>query len=134
MPGTAGHNLVVLSEVAGLAAGVVYLAAIDPHDPRAKMPVCLVKLISGLDCPACGGLRLVHDLLHGNVRAAVHDNPFMLLCSPVLLYLLVCHWRAARSGEPARIPRLLAYSLAGTAFIWMVVRNLPGWPLKPTVA
>ncbi|WP_432763268.1 DUF2752 domain-containing protein [Candidatus Protofrankia datiscae] len=111
--------------------GVGYLAVADPHDPDVLMPICPTKLVTGFDCPACGGLRLVHDLLHGQLRAAAHDNLFMLLCSPVLVYLI---WRQARAigrGEHTRVPGSLAYGLAGAALVWTVVRNLPGWPLTP---
>ncbi|WP_250280573.1 MULTISPECIES: DUF2752 domain-containing protein [unclassified Frankia] len=112
--------------------GVGYLFVADPHDPDVVMPMCPTKLVTGFDCPACGGLRLVHDLLHGQVRAAVHDNLFVLLCSPLLIYLLWRQARAAALGERARVPGPLAYGLAGAALVWMVVRNLPGWPLTPT--
>jgi hypothetical protein len=115
-------------------AGIGYLAVVDPHDPDAVMPVCPTKFVTGLDCPACGSLRLVYDMLHGHLRAAAHDNIFMLAISPVLLYLLLRQLRAARRGEQAPVPRLLAFGLAGAAFAWMVVRNLPRWPLKPTTS
>jgi hypothetical protein len=118
--------------VAAGVLGVGYLVAADPHDPNTVMPVCPIKTVTGLDCPACGSLRLVHDLLHGRLRAAVHDNLFVLLCSPVLMYV---GWRQARAavvGEQARIPGALAHGLAGGALVWTVVRNLPGWPLTPT--
>jgi hypothetical protein len=116
------------------AAGIGYLAVADPHDPDAVMPVCPVKLATGLDCPACGGMRLVYDLLHGHVRAAVHDNLFLLACSPVLLYLLWRQVRAVRRGERVPVHPHLAFGLLGAAFIWMAVRNLPGWPLVPTIS
>ncbi len=113
-------------------AGIGYLAGADPHDPATFMPPCPIKLVTGLDCPACGGLRMVHDLLHGRPRAAVHDNFFLLVCSPVLLHLLWRQARAVRDGERVEVSRWLAYGLGGAAVAWMVVRNLPGWPLIPT--
>jgi hypothetical protein len=46
---------------AGLAAAATlavlscaYLAVVDPADPSAPVPVCPTKLVTGLDCPACG--------------------------------------------------------------------------------
>ncbi|WP_239331743.1 DUF2752 domain-containing protein [Frankia sp. CiP3] len=128
-----GRTRLLLGAAAG-ALGVGYLAVVDPHDAAAVMPVCPAKFVTGLDCPACGGLRLVHDLLHGRLRAAVHDNLFVLLCSPVLVHL---GWRRARAawlGEQAPVPRALAHGLAAGALVWMVVRNLPGWPLAPASA
>ena len=127
-----GRDGVLLGQAAVAAAGLVYLLAVDPHDPRAWAPFCPVKLVPGLDCPACGGLRLAYDLLHGDVRSAIYDNIFLLLSSPLLVYQLGCHWRAVRAGEWHQVPRALAYGLAGAALAWMVVRNLPRWPLKPS--
>ncbi len=127
-----GRDRVLLGEAAGALAGLAYLMAVDPHGSRAWMPVCPFKLFTSLDCPACGGLRLAHDLLHGDARAAVHDNLFVVVSSPLLLYLLSCHWRAVRAGEALDISRPLAYGLVGTALAWTAVRNLPWWPLKPS--
>jgi Protein of unknown function (DUF2752) len=118
---------------AGGLAGAGYLLVADPHDPAALMPRCPTKLVTGLDCPACGGLRLAHDLLRADLGAAVHDNPFLLACAPALAFLAVERLRAARAGAPAPPRRRLAYGLAGAALAWMVMRNLPGWPLKPTL-
>jgi hypothetical protein len=123
----------LLAGAAGcLAAGAGYLAFVDPHDPGAVMPTCPTKALTGLDCPACGGLRLVHDVLHGSATAAVHDNLFLLVCSPLLVALVLRQARVYERGEPAPVPRPLAYGLAGAALVWTVVRNLPGWPLTPT--
>jgi hypothetical protein len=95
------------------------------------MPACPTKWVTGLDCPACGGLRLVHDLLHGNLRAAMRDNAFLVLMSPLLVYLVWRHARAVRGGERFEVPAWLAYGTGGLAVSWMVLRNLPGWPWKP---
>lgn len=123
----------MLLETAGALSGLAYLARVDPHDATALVPVCPIKWVSGLDCPACGGMRMVHDLLHGDVRAAARDNVFLLAASPALLYLLVLHVRSVRRGEPADIPKRISYVLAAAAVGWMLVRNLPRWSLKPTV-
>ncbi len=129
-----GRHRLMFGVVACALAGIGYLVVADPHDPHAVMPACPIRLVTGLDCPACGSLRLVHDLLHGQVQAAIHDNLFVLTCSPILMYLLWRQARAVRRGEKARVPRSLAYGLAGAAFVWMAVRNLPGWPLTPTTS
>jgi hypothetical protein len=131
-PLIARRDRVLLGEAAVAAAGVAYLLAVDPHDPRAWAPFCPVKAVTSLDCPACGGLRLAYDLLHGDVRAAVYDNIFLLVASPLLVYQLSRHWRAVRAGKRHEVPRAVAYGLAGAALGWMAVRNLPRWPLKPS--
>jgi hypothetical protein len=119
--------------VAGLgAAGAAYLLVADPHDPAVPMPGCPTRWVTGLDCPACGGLRLVHDLLHGQVRAAAHDNLYLLACGPVLAALLGRQAVAVARGSVAPVPRPIALGLGGGAALWMAVRNRPGWPLRPT--
>ena len=60
-----------------LAVGALtYIGLVDPHQPGALFPACPFKLLTGWNCPACGGLRMTHDLLHGNLSAAVVDNVF----------------------------------------------------------
>jgi hypothetical protein len=108
---------------------LTYLAFTDPHDPHAALPPCPTKLLTGWDCPLCGGLRVVHDLLHGDARAALRDNVFLLLISPVIGWLA---WRRfRRPGRPE--PRSVLVALSGAAAGWMVLRNLPWWPWKPTL-
>jgi hypothetical protein len=118
-------------EAIGLLTAVGYLAIADPHDRGAVMPHCPIKVASGWDCPSCGGLRAVHDLLHGEVRRALADNLFLVVTSPVLVYLLYQHVRTLRSGERYEIPEGLAYGLLVTACAWGVLRNRPGWRWKP---
>lgn len=123
LAGTAGGSL----------AALAYLALWDPHRPGAPL-ACPVKLATGLDCPGCGGLRMLHDLLHGRLGAATHDNPFLLMAGPLLGALLLRSGNAGGRPGSEAIPPRLACALAFTAGGWMLVRNLPGWPLKPVTA
>ncbi|WP_018499911.1 DUF2752 domain-containing protein [Parafrankia discariae] len=128
-----GRRRLALAGAGGcLLAGLGYLAGTDPHDPSSLLPRCPVRAVTGLDCPACGGLRLTYDLLHGMPAAAVRDNLFLLVCSPLLVILVLRQARAFDRGRPAPLPRAVGYGLAGAALAWMAVRNLPGWPLTPT--
>lgn len=113
-------------EALGLLGSLAYVAAADPHDGAVVMPHCPIKLMSGLDCPSCGGLRLVHDLLRGDVRGALADNLFLALVSPVLVCLLYQHARALSAGRSYEVPRSLAWGLLFGAAAWGVIRNLPG--------
>ncbi|KJE25179.1 Protein of unknown function (DUF2752) [Frankia torreyi] len=112
-------------------AGLTYLAGHDPHDPSTAMPGCPIHRVTGLDCPACGTLRATYDVLHGRWAAAGHDNVFVLACAPLLAGLLARQARAVRDDRYAPLPAPLAYGLGGAALVWMIVRNLPGWPLTP---
>jgi hypothetical protein len=102
---------------------------VDPHRPGAVFPPCPFKMITGWDCPACGGLRMTNDLLHGNVSAAVVDNVFLLAGLPLLaIWSLVRVFRARPVLTPAF---LIIVVIAAT--VWTVIRNLPGFPLVPTM-
>lgn len=116
---------------AGVAtAGVLtYIGLADPHRPGFLFPTCPFKLLTGWNCPFCGGLRMTHDLLHGDLAAAVVDNVFLLMGLPLLAIWGV--WRWSR-GDPM-LPRSAVVAFVMAAVGWTVVRNLPGFPLAPTV-
>ncbi len=69
---------------AGLAGALTYIALLDPHRPGSPYPPCLFRALTGWNCPACGGLRMTHDVLHGHLLEAVHDNVFALVLIPLL--------------------------------------------------
>lgn len=123
------------SVYSGFGAGAVtlgaltYVGLVDPHRPGSLFPPCPFKAITGWNCPACGGLRMTHDLLHGDMAAAVVDNVFLLVGLPVLAGWVL--WRRARGRRAFGLPALLV--IATAAIAWTVVRNLPGFPLVPTL-
>jgi hypothetical protein len=112
-----------------LGGAIAYVGSVDPHRPDSVFPACPFKLLTGWNCPACGGLRMTHDLLHGDFAAAVVDNIFLLVGLPALLAWVAVRWRMRR---PILTPSAIAVT-AVLAFAWTVVRNLPGFPLVPTV-
>ena len=123
-----GRLAAVGAGVLGLGA-LGYVALADPHRIGSPYPPCPFKLITGWNCPACGGLRMTHDLLHGDLGAAAVDNVFLLIGLP----LLGAWWLLRRrQGRPAFPPIVIAI-IAVAALAWTVVRNLPGFPLVPTV-
>ena len=65
-----------------LVGGLAYVGLGDPHRPDFVFPACPFKALTGWNCPGCGGLRMTHDLLHGDLAAAVVDNVFLLVGLP----------------------------------------------------
>jgi hypothetical protein len=114
--------------LAGAAvAGAAYLYGTNPHQPGQWLPRCPIEWATGLLCPACGGTRMVYDLMHGDLTAAFHDNAALLLLGlPAAAYLWV---RLLRDGLRGR-----RYStspgpggtaaILGAAVAWALVRNL----------
>jgi Protein of unknown function (DUF2752) len=112
-----------------LAVGaLIYVGLADPHRSGSLFPPCPFRLLTGWNCPACGGLRMTHDLLHGDLGAAVADNLFLLAGLPLLAIWFV--WRIRRGERAFPLPAIVVIAVA--AISWTVIRNLPGFPLVPT--
>jgi hypothetical protein len=121
--------------VATVLTGVAGIGAVLAADPTSEsgiwLPPCPIKAVTGLDCPGCGGTRMVWSLLHGDLPAALHYNALALVLVPFVLWLwgawVVRRWR----GGPPRVPspRRAPLVLLGLAVAWMVLRNLPFEPL-----
>ena len=79
---------------------LAYIGLRDPHAPGFGFPTCPFRLLTGWNCPGCGGLRMTHDLLHGDFGAAVVDNVFMLVGLPMLALWLILRWRSGRKLMP----------------------------------
>lgn len=112
-----------------VAGALAYIGLADPHRPGFLFPGCPFKALTGLDCPACGGLRMTHDLLNGDLAAAVVDNVFLLMALPALAVWLVVRWRRGLT----LMPMAATVTVVVAAVAWTVVRNWPGFPLVPTV-
>jgi hypothetical protein len=113
--------------VAG-AAGAGYLYGTDPHEPGHLLPACPFRFVTGLLCPACGGTRMVYDLMHGQFTAAWLDNRALLLASPLALALLarwIVEGLRGRRWRPRLSSRVQVLVLA-VAVTWTVVRNIRG--------
>jgi len=78
--------------VAGLSAGLAVLAALYLFDPATGnyYPACPVHQLTGLQCPGCGGLRAMHQLMHGNFGLAWGLNPLVFFLWPLVLWFV---WR-----------------------------------------
>lgn len=137
--GASGRRLPRWAAPVGVAAAAavatVALALRSPHVPG-SWGACPSLLLTGLWCPACGGLRAVHELTHGDVGAALGYNAPVVLGLPLVAalwvwWLLTTLGRAPTSGRLAGVVRRAlsppgAWVLLGLAALFMVLRNLPG--------
>ena len=113
---------------AGSATAFLYL--VNPHAHQVFLP-CPFRVLTGLYCPFCGGLRMVHDLAHGHAVQAFHDNalaiPLLLVAVLAWLNAAVECWRGrpvVRLRRPAWLWPAVTVVLVG----WTVLRNLPFGP------
>ncbi|MFE0381872.1 DUF2752 domain-containing protein [Streptomyces inhibens] len=116
-----------LGALAATAAAFAYVGAVDPNEPG-HYPVCPLLHLTGLYCPACGGLRSAHDLAHGDPAAALGANALAVAAyAACAVFWLLWLGRAARGHRTAG-PRPRAvhwWALGGLLLAFTVVRNLP---------
>jgi len=124
------HLVTARSRWTGLVVGLSLLAYVALVDParRGLYPRCPSRLLLGLDCPFCGGLRGTHDLLHGDLAGALDHKlllPAYLVAAAVLgvCYLLPLTGRAA---PRVRLPRWTLIGAAAVVVTFTLARNLPG--------
>lgn len=72
---------------------------------------------------------MTHDLLHGDLLATINDNLFLLVGLPALAGWLLMRRRRGQRSLP--VPAVVTIVVATIA--WTVARNLPGFPLVPTI-
>lgn len=115
-----------LAVLAAGAAGAALLYGTDPHGPHHVLPRCPFHMVTGLLCPACGGTRMVWDLMHGHLGQAWLDNRVLLLASPWALALLgrwIVEGLRGRRWSP-RIGARGQWVILGVAVAWAVARNV----------
>lgn len=89
-------------------------------------PVCVFYRTTGWQCPGCGGLRAMHQLLHGHWAAAFRLNPLVVLGLPVTA-VLCFRWLLARMRHrPVRWEVRPGWFWAGLALLLLfgLGRNL----------
>ncbi|MGZ4610929.1 MAG: DUF2752 domain-containing protein [Actinomycetes bacterium] len=120
---------------AALLGAVGVVGTVDPHVPG-RYPVCPWHALTGTWCPGCGGLRAVHDLVHGHVVAAAGENLLVVTLVPVLVLWWLLAWWSSRhapagGARPAPGHRERALGPVATVVVavvavgFAVLRNLP---------
>ena len=112
---------------AAAVAAVALVAALDPNEPG-HYPTCPFLASTGLYCPGCGSMRMVHALVHGNVGEAFGRNPLAFLMLPLVGYLWIRWTAASARGVPFRTTLLrpwTAWAFGVLLVVYWVVRNLP---------
>ena len=113
------------------AAGCVGLAVVGLVDPARTTlgPPCPLQVTTGLDCPLCGATRATHQLVRGDVVAALDLNALYVLVVPVAVALMA--WWLVRGELPTWTGRTGVRIGAGVvAASFFVARNLPWAPLE----
>lgn len=108
-----------------MIAAVIFYASFDPSSTR-WMPRCMLRTVTGFDCPGCGMQRALHAILHGDLGAAWHYNPFLFFILPVGIAYFAIELSANRFPRLRRImfaPATLI-CLCAVTIAWWIGRNL----------
>lgn len=89
-------------------------------------PRCPFRMLTGYMCPGCGSQRAFHNLLNGDIIAAWHCNPAVIIAIPILIILLIAevqHTRTTKFYQRLHHP-IVIISIFFTIIIWWIGRNL----------
>ena len=115
-----------------LSPCVAALAVRDPAD-SGLFPPCPFLALTGLQCPGCGALRGLHQLLNGQLLAALDLNIVMVLALPFLAYSFLSMLALDVTGHrPPTVfvrPAWIWLLLIGIMLFW-VLRNVPVYPFS----
>ena len=111
--------------LAGCCILVLFYYLFDPS-AYGWMPQCIFHKITGLQCIGCGSQRMIHHLLHADLVAAFHANPFVLCALP---FIALLGWvELNRKKHPRLYARMHSLTLIVVSAIlltaWMIVRNI----------
>ena len=111
----------------GVCLTTLALHVRDPHI-QGSWGACPTALILGLDCPACGSLRAVHDLTNFDVVSAASSNLLFVLLSPLVVLWwarwVLREWRGVGSHRIS-IPKAGWLVFGFVLITFTLVRNLP---------
>lgn len=110
-----------------LVAGATVLVALHSPHQQGSYGSCPVVMVLGAWCPACGGLRAVHELAGGDVAAAWSMNAPVVALLPVLTVAWALWLVSGLRGRsvPLRAPALLAWVFLAGAVAFGALRNVP---------
>jgi hypothetical protein len=130
MQETSERQLWTAGIISAVAAALVMLRNFDPAT-SGIFPPCPVHYLTGWYCPGCGSLRAIHQLLHGNLRAAWAMNPLTVTLLPFLSYGLMSSFLYEVRGRGLPQPFLRQVwieALCAAIILFGIARNLPLHP------
>lgn len=123
------HRRIIIITTAAVIAAAVVIFIYANFDPSASniFPKCVVRSLTGYDCPGCGSQRAIHALLHADIAQAWHYNALLVASLPLIALLLAA--AALRNRAPrfyaAVNSRPVIIAVAVIVIGWWIFRNTP---------
>ncbi len=99
----------------------------DPHE-SGSWGFCPWLVLTGTNCPGCGGLRAVNDLTRGELGAAASSNLLFVSAIPLAVGMwtrsLSQRWRGVREPLPRNVVKVATAVIVVLVVAFWVVRNL----------
>ena len=116
------------------AAAILFIAAVciltlyllNPAE-YTYYPTCYLYLLTGKLCPGCGGMRGMHQFLHGNISEGIKFNVLLIAVVPVGAYYLLSEFAVLFTGKPfPHLPHSKAvfYPILFVVTLYWILRNL----------
>jgi hypothetical protein len=118
-------------EVLAVLAAAAVLYVVNPLQLSPWLS-CPFHAVTGLNCPGCGTVRGLHQLLHGHVLAAFRLNALSMSLLPFLGYPFLSNVMLVARGRGfprVMVPWAAGWSLVAAVIAFEVLRNIPVWPL-----
>lgn len=104
------------------AAGAWILYTFPPGVPGTFYPRCAFRALTGLLCPGCGTTHALHELVHGNVVAALKYNPFLFA---VMIGSVYASPKLLRGETPPLFMKpWFAWTCFAIVMAWWIGRNV----------
>ena len=107
--------------LAGLLVAAIVLAQLHPRSRPATL--CLLRRVTGIPCPFCGGTTAAVHVGRGDLVGALRASPLALLGAPLVAVLPLVRDSLRRLPADARLGALAA-ALLGSE-LWQLHRF--GW-------
>ncbi len=107
-----------------LSVGIAYLIFV--LSTGIAIP-CMVKTITGFECPGCGFTRAFVALARGHLAEAFSCNPFLFVVSPIILYLIVKSdiiYIIKGKYIYSKVDEIISIVLVTAAIVFAIFRNL----------
>ena len=88
---------------------------------------CIIKSITGFDCPACGITRMIISILRGDVIEGIKYNLVLPIVIPVLSSVLIRQEvRYIKTGNrnPSRLEKVFCIILIVVLILYGILRNM----------
>lgn len=115
----------------GVICGALFVLFVFNPAGSGLYPPCPFHRLTGFYCPGCGSLRAMHQLLHGNLLAALGLNPLMVLSLPFLGYGFISYSASAMRNRPQKsviIPAFGIWLILLIIVLFWILRNITFYP------